>query len=130
MVEVSFHIVKPSQWLKVNTLWAFCKIYAQGKVFFRRGGGGVNFNIALILYFHFAIKFQFLLSICGLHFWCPLNLKMLPTPLVLTPMSISLWISYDVCHRVAVKLHSVTSVIHLIRMEDIAMHESQVSFSE
>ena len=43
--------------------------------------GGFNFNISLILYFHFVIKFRLLLSNCGLHFWCPLNLKMLPTPL-------------------------------------------------
>ena len=42
------------------------------------GGGGVNFNISLILYFHFVIKFRILISICGMHFWCPLNLKMLP----------------------------------------------------
>ena len=38
-------------------------------------------RIFKILYIHFVINFRFLLSICGLHFWCPLNLKMLPTPL-------------------------------------------------
>ena len=53
-----------------------------GRSFFLAKGGGVNFNIiSLILYFHFVIKFRLLLLICGLHFWCPLNLKMLPTPL-------------------------------------------------
>ena len=68
-----------SQAFTLNTLWGFCKIYAQS-TFFVLAEGGVNFNIKS-LYFHFVIKFRLLLSICGLHFWCPLNLKMLPTPL-------------------------------------------------
>ena len=52
-------------------------------------GWGFNFNISSIMYFHFVIKFRLLLSICGLHFWCPLNLKMLPTPLRYTCISAS-----------------------------------------
>ena len=70
----------------LNTLWGFCKIYAQSRFFFVLAGGGggwVNFDISSSLYFHFVIKFWLLLSICRLHFWCPLNLKMLPTPLYL-----------------------------------------------
>ena len=51
---------------------------------FSRGGGGFNLNISSSLYFRFVIKFWLLLSICGLHFLCPLNLKMLPTPLTLS----------------------------------------------
>ena len=51
---------------------------------FSRGGGGFNFNISSSLYFHFVIKFRLLLSVWGLYFWCPLNLKMLPTPLLQT----------------------------------------------
>ena len=67
--------------LTLNTFWGFCNIYAQSAFFVLAGGGGVNFNISSSLYFYFVIKFRLLLSICGLHFWCPLNLKMLPTPL-------------------------------------------------
>ena len=64
----------------LNTLWGFCKIYAQS-TFFVLAKGGFNFKIISSLYFHFVIKFWLLLSICGLHFWCPLNLKLIPTPL-------------------------------------------------
>ena len=52
------------------------------KYFFFKGGGvNVNTCIFLILYFHFVINYRLLLSICGLYFWCPSNLKMLPTRL-------------------------------------------------
>ena len=54
----------------LNTLWGFCNIYVQSTVFVLEGGGG-NFNISSSLYFHFAIKFRLLLSICGLHFCAP-----------------------------------------------------------
>ena len=77
-----FFLYCKSQAFTLSTLKCFCKIYAQ-TTFFVLAGGGVNFNISSSLYFHFAIKFRLLLSICGLHFWCPLNLKMLPTPLFL-----------------------------------------------
>ena len=70
-----------SQAFILNNLWGFCKIYAQSTFVILARGGGVNFNISSSLYIHFVIKFRLLLSICGLHFWCPLNLKMLPTPL-------------------------------------------------
>ena len=60
-----------SQAFTLNTLRGFCNIYAQSTFFFLAS-----------LYFHFVIKFLLLLSICSLHFWCPLNLKMLPTPLL------------------------------------------------
>ena len=70
-----------SQAFTLNTLRAFCKIYAQSTFFVLARGGGFNFKISSSLYFHFVIKFRLLLSICGLHFWCLLNLKMLPTPL-------------------------------------------------
>ena len=59
-------------------------IYPKHIFRFSKGGGEVNFNISSSLYFHFVIKFRLLLSVCGLHFWCPLNLKMLPTPLIWT----------------------------------------------
>ena len=75
----------------LNTLCGFCKIYAKNTFFVLARGGGVNSNISSSLYFHFVIKFRLLLSICGLHFWCPLNLKMLPTPLLLTN---SLYVSW------------------------------------
>ena len=60
-----------SQAFTLNTLWGFCKIYAKSTFFVLARGGGVNFNISSSLYFHFVIKFRLLLSICGLHVWCP-----------------------------------------------------------
>ena len=68
-----------SQAFTLNILWGFCKIYAQSTFFVL--ARGVNFDISSSFNFQFVIKFRLLLSICGLHFWCPLNLKMLPTPL-------------------------------------------------
>ena len=80
-------------WSILLSLFSYCKSQAKPSLRFlqiicpthifrfSRGGGGVNFNISSSLYFHFLIKFRLLLSICGLHFWCPLNLKMLPSPL-------------------------------------------------
>ena len=70
-----------SQTFALNTLWGFCNRYGKYTFFLLAGGGGVNFNISSSLYFHFVIKFRLLLLICGLHFWRPLNLKMLPAPL-------------------------------------------------
>ena len=65
---------------------AFCKILPKGTTSFFAGcvggGGVIDINILLILYFHFVLKYRLLLSICGLHFWCPSNLKMLPTRLM------------------------------------------------
>ena len=79
------------QRMKVNTFLSFLQnICPRAKAqcytdtsFFLAGDGGwvVNFNISLTLYFHFVIKFRLQLSICGLHFSCPLNLKMRPTRL-------------------------------------------------
>ena len=71
-----------SQALTLNTVWGFCKIYTQSTFFVlaERGGGSTQIYLQVCT-FHFVIKFRLLLSICGLHFWCPLNLKMLPTPL-------------------------------------------------
>ena len=45
-------------------------------------GADVKCYVFFILYFHIVINFRLLLSICGYHFLVPLNLKMLPTPLL------------------------------------------------
>ena len=76
-ISLSLFSYCKSQAFTLDTLLGFCKIYAKSTF---SKGGGVNFNISSSLYFHFVIKFRLLLSICGLHFWCPLNLKMLPRP--------------------------------------------------
>ena len=73
-----------NQALTLNTLWGFLQNIYPKHIFRFTGGGLFNFNIYSTLYFHFVIKFRLLLSICGLHLWCPLNLKMLPTPLQLS----------------------------------------------
>ena len=48
-----------SQAFTLNTLWGFCKIYAQSTFFVLAGGGVFNFTISLSLYFHFVIKFRY-----------------------------------------------------------------------
>ena len=84
-----------SQAFTLNTLWSFLQNICPKHIFrFSREGGGINFNISSSFYFHFVIKFRLLLSICGLHFWCPLNLKMLPTPLYIACIIIGFFIFY------------------------------------
>ena len=73
-----------NQALTLNTLGGFCKIYAQSTFFVLARGGGVNYNISSC--------FKFVLSLCNPISTCtfdlrfallvPLNLKMLPTPLI------------------------------------------------
>ena len=62
----------------------FCELFAicPNHIFRFSREGGWTLKYLQVCAFTFVIKFRLLLSICGLHFWCPLNLKMLPTPLI------------------------------------------------
>ena len=72
-----------NQAFTLNTLWGFCKTLCLKHIFRFSKGGGVNFNTCIFKFvFSLCNQISTSLSICGLHFWCRLNLKMLPTPLV------------------------------------------------
>ena len=60
-----------SQAFTLHTLWVFLQNICPKHIFRFSRGGGVNFNKSSSFYFHFVIQFRLLLSICGLHFWCP-----------------------------------------------------------